>query len=87
MMKAYLAAMLFGLMASAALLVAGFWAATQFGLHWLNWLIFGPGDILFSIALRIGLLAPGELGHHIFVVLVSLLIWTLIFGFFARRLK
>lgn len=86
-MKPYLASLLFGFIASAVLLIAGFWTAAQLDLHWLNWLIFGPGESLFFFARRIGLLTPGELGHHVLVVLVSLLVWTLIFGFLVRRLK
>jgi hypothetical protein len=83
-MKPYLNSMLFGAIASAILLMAGFWVGTRPDLIWLGRLAFGPGDSLFPYARRIGLLSAGEGNHHLFVLLASLLTWAIAFGFTVR---
>jgi hypothetical protein len=74
-MKHLLSSLIIGLVAAITLLAAGFFLPEQPGLTWLGQLAYGPSDHLFSYAIRSGLLGPGELRHHSFVLLVSLISW------------
>jgi hypothetical protein len=79
-MKRLLPPLLAGLLLATILLVVGFLLPLQRGFSWLSQLAYGPGDHLFSYAIRSGLLGPGELRHHSFVFLVSLFSWWCVFA-------
>lgn len=65
---------LFGMAIAMAFMFASFLLAPKPGWNWLALLAYGVSEHLYPYARTLGL-AEGELRHHGFVLMLSLLIW------------
>jgi hypothetical protein len=74
-MKRLLPSLIIGLLVAIVLLAAGFLLSQHPSFSWLSQLAYVPGDRSFPYFSHSGLLAAGELRHHSFVLVFSLISW------------